>query len=396
MKRIITAIGNEEINQNLKELNLFEVVGYDIQYQEGILEVLEKQKEIDLLILSKKIQGNIDIIDLLENIKRINNKIEIIMIINNEDKELQKYLENEKIRYYLTEKEIIVGDILTLINKEELTKLTQRNILSNERSDKSKKLKKIKTKKVKLRKINSNKTNINDKKIISISGCAGIGKSIITCNLAKISSKYKNKILIIDFDILDSSIYTIFGINKYLNKLEKRELIYLNNDIKNLIIKVNKKIHLLSFKDFFTQNFKGIEIKEIEDLIINLKKEYELILIDNSSDIFFDMTQRLLKNSDEIIFVIEGNTLQINKSKRLLRIYTDEWNIKRDKIKILCNKFNKKTINKLLLKEMFYEFEIIGKLKFNDNYNNLINYNMKIIDFNKGIREEYEKIIKKI
>ena len=103
----------------------------------------------------------------------------------------------------------------------------------------------------------------------------------------------------------------------------------------------------------------------------------------------------VLKNSDEIIFIVEGNTLQVKKSKRLLKIYTDEWKINRNKIKILCNKFSRKTINKLVLKEMFYEFEILGKVDFDDNYNNLINYNMKIIDFNKNIRHEYEEIIKK-
>lgn len=44
MKKIITAIGNEEINKKLKQINLFNVIGYDIQYQEGILEVLETRK----------------------------------------------------------------------------------------------------------------------------------------------------------------------------------------------------------------------------------------------------------------------------------------------------------------------------------------------------------------
>lgn len=389
MKKIITAIGNEEINQKLKELNLFEIIGYDIQYQEGILEVLENQKEINILILSEKIQGNINIIDLLEEIKRINNKIEIILILENNSENLKKYLYNEKIKYYIIEKEIILEDILILINKNDLIKISENNevkdiaqtkILNKENNINKKKL--IKNE------INKPKYKFN--KIISITGCAGIGKSIITCNLAKIASKYNKKILIIDLDILDSSIPTIFGINK-LKKIKKNNICEKNN----IIIKINKKIDLLSFKDFLSINLK-IEIKKIENLLIDLKKEYDLILIDNSSDVFFDITKSILKNSDEIIFIIEGNTLQINKSKRLLKIYTDEWKINRNKIKILCNKFSKKTISKTFLKEMFYEFKIIGKIKFNDNYNNLINYNMKIVDFNKSIREEYDKIIKKI
>lgn len=44
-------MGNENLNQKLKKENIFEIVTEDIQYQEGILELLEKDNEIDFLIL---------------------------------------------------------------------------------------------------------------------------------------------------------------------------------------------------------------------------------------------------------------------------------------------------------------------------------------------------------
>ena len=69
MKKIITALGNENLNQKLKKENIFEIVTEDIQYQEGILELLEKDNEIDFLILNELLPGNIDIRKLIEKIK---------------------------------------------------------------------------------------------------------------------------------------------------------------------------------------------------------------------------------------------------------------------------------------------------------------------------------------
>ena len=41
--KIITATGIPEINERLKKETNFEVIGKDVQYQEGILEILEEK-----------------------------------------------------------------------------------------------------------------------------------------------------------------------------------------------------------------------------------------------------------------------------------------------------------------------------------------------------------------
>ena len=61
MKKILTAIGNPILNVSLKKENEFEVMAEDIQYQDGIFEFLEKEKNINFLILSELIPGNLDI-----------------------------------------------------------------------------------------------------------------------------------------------------------------------------------------------------------------------------------------------------------------------------------------------------------------------------------------------
>lgn len=49
--RIITAIENKKINEKLKNINNIKILNTDIQYKEGILEYLEKNSDIDLILL---------------------------------------------------------------------------------------------------------------------------------------------------------------------------------------------------------------------------------------------------------------------------------------------------------------------------------------------------------
>ena len=69
MKKIMTAINNPKLNEELKKEKKFEIVGKDIQYKEAILEILEKNSNIDLIILSEKIPGEIKLEKLIEKIK---------------------------------------------------------------------------------------------------------------------------------------------------------------------------------------------------------------------------------------------------------------------------------------------------------------------------------------
>ena len=47
MNKIVTAIGNKNINLKLKQEEKIEVIGEDIQYEDGILELLEKEININ-------------------------------------------------------------------------------------------------------------------------------------------------------------------------------------------------------------------------------------------------------------------------------------------------------------------------------------------------------------
>ena len=85
--------------------------------------------------------------------------------------------------------------------------------------------------------------------------------------------------------------------------------------------------------------------------------------------------------------------MEIQKSKNILKIYKEEWNIDNNKINILFNNFNKNSIDINILKIIFSEYNIIGKIDINNKYNLIINKNANKID--KNIKKEYLKIIEK-
>lgn len=127
MKRILTAIGSEELNTILKMQKDIEVVGTDIQYQEGVVEALEKYQNIDIVILNENIIGELDLEDLIRSIVILRNNIEIILIAEEieelEDiKNITKTV-NNKTNYVDTIIKYLIGDIY--IKKEPIVILQE-------------------------------------------------------------------------------------------------------------------------------------------------------------------------------------------------------------------------------------------------------------------------------
>ena len=120
MKKIITAINNPKLNEELKKEKNFEIIGKDIQYKEAILELLEKNNNIDLIIISEKIPGEIKLEKLIEKIKLINEKIKIIFILEKENEELKKILIKNNIKDIYYNNKINLMELIKIINKKEI------------------------------------------------------------------------------------------------------------------------------------------------------------------------------------------------------------------------------------------------------------------------------------
>ena len=199
---------------------------------------------------------------------------------------------------------------------------------------------------------------------------------------------------------MNNSLHTILGVNQYSqkikNKLQKNDLIQNKINIKELIIKINKKVDLISGINLLFDSKYKISSEKIEFILEELKQYYDVIIIDTSSECFFDYTKNILNNSDNILFLLEANLVEIKKANNLLKIYTEEWNLKKEKINIIINKYNENAVDDKIIKNIFSEYKILGKIKFNKKYNILINKNFEEDIFTKNIKKEYEKISDKI
>lgn len=225
------------------------------------------------------------------------------------------------------------------------------------------------------------------------------GKSIATINISNLLVQNNYKVLIIDFDILNNSLHVILGVDKYpqqiKNKLKNNNLIKNEMNLKELIVNINKNIDLISGINLLFDSKYQIRESKIKNILEDLIQDYDYLIIDNSSECFFEYTKNILENSDLNIFLIESNLIEIKKAKRLLEIYNNEWHIEKDRINLLINKYNKYSIKDTIIKNIFDEYKILGKINFHKKYNNLINKNNKKNNLLKNkINKEYKKILK--
>lgn len=201
--------------------------------------------------------------------------------------------------------------------------------------------------------------------------------------LANLLKEKNNKILIIDFDVLNNSLHTILGVKKYPEKIKKiinENVSFEEINAQNLAIKINEKIDLISGINLIFNSKNKIEEKELKNSLKNIFKDYNYVIIDTTSECFFRYTKEIINMSDICFFITEANLSEISKSKRLLEIYSKDWNVDDNKIKIIFNKFNKNSIDIKLLKKIYFDYEIIGKIKLKNNYNDFLNKKSKLID----------------
>lgn len=291
---IITAIGDSNLNDVLKLEKDFEILENDIYYKEGIIEYLEKNNQVDILIFYEKLNGQINNIELINEIKKINNNIKIIYFIENKNIEKENNLKNIGIKniYYLDE-----IDINNFI--EEI-----KNIYLN------------------------NNENVN-KEILKL-------KEII---------KEKNE-EILKIKNINNNYYYILGEEKVGKTL-----------VINNFLKCNEY-----------SNIEFIEIKitnNLNNFKINLEKE-------------------------KIVFIIEAELKKIIYSKKIINKLINNKIIIKNNIKIIINKFNKYSVNKKIIKNIFRELNLIGIINYN--------YYCEIKDNKKNniLNKKYKKILKKL
>ena len=298
--KVLTAIGDKYLNEKLKKEEEIEIVENDIFYKEGILEYLEKNKNIDILILYEKLPGEIELINLIKKIKLINNEIIIYFILENKNKFLENKLKNENIKNIIYINEINIEEFIEKIknkNMKSSEKLFEEiNNLKNIINIKNKELEKYK--------------NIYlNKKIILFVGEKNVGKTTIISNINKII-KEKNKYELKEIDInnylnIEENIFLtifVFEIN-YKNIIKNKKIInkIINEKNKNIKIIFNKINNYSINKKILKNIFKNKKI--IGNINLNIYCNY----IFNEENNYKKQNKKLRKIYLKIIKKIEKN-----------------------------------------------------------------------------------------
>lgn len=129
MKKIITALQNENVNKKLSEYNNIKIMANDIQYQEGILEILEIEQNIDFIIFSELLPGNMKTEELIEKIKQKNENIKIIIILENKKQELENYLLGKGKIFIFYNNEITIEQLIKVIEEKSNQEIIEQELL---------------------------------------------------------------------------------------------------------------------------------------------------------------------------------------------------------------------------------------------------------------------------
>ena len=199
---VITAMGEERLNFLLKKEENINVIGFDIQYQDGIFEILEENKNIDFLILNINLFGELYYEELIEKIKEKNKNINLIIILEKENIKIKNFLIKNNIKYIFNKENFNLENLIFILKNKKENNLLNNNFKKNNKKNnkilliKNKIINKLFNKKI----INKIKLIFNKKnKLIKNGNCKikivlGIKiKNIINKKIKII--KYENKIL---------------------------------------------------------------------------------------------------------------------------------------------------------------------------------------------------------
>lgn len=285
MVTVLTAISNKKTYNEIKENKNINIIYNNIQYKEGIIEVLEKNeinKKINYIILNENLSGQIKIIELKNKINEINNKIKIIVILNQKNKIKENHFIKNNIEFIYTS-EIKNNKLLEKINKSD--------------------------------------------KVIGITGSSGSGKTINMLLISKLLAKDK-KVLIIEE-------------NRTIIKL------YRKINIKKEIIEVEKNLYLLNIE--FLNLYKKINYNKIINKINIIEKNYDYIFIEIKNNYSYKFYKKIIQenifilNSNLLEIIKNKKTIKFfcEKNKKL-KIILNNYNENSISEKIIKNNFNNK------------------------------------------------------
>ena len=244
--KILTALANENINKKLENKKNCEIIYKDIQYQEALLEILDKNRNIDVLILSSILPGELDIYELINLIKYKQENINIYIILDKQNDKLIKFLIRKGINKIFINNKITEDDLIEKILNENIKKTEKIKKIKYYKKDKNNFFDNIK---IKLNKKINNYKNKKNK----IKKTKKKSKKLFTI-LLLIKLK-NNKKFFIEFNIKKST-------PKKIKKIGGKKKKMKNIDLENM-----------NYEEYAKENNITIEeAKELSRILENLKE----------------------------------------------------------------------------------------------------------------------------
>ncbi len=416
-KRILIAMDNKKLIDKIIKKNL---IYKNVQYREAILEILQRIKNINFILISEKIPGEISIEELIKKIKKINYKIIIIFVLDKEDIKKEKKLKKLGIKNIYVKNNKNFNKILNKLEENEIEKREKKNRLPTDKTRMDIKEKIIKTKEIKNSKFKNyirkkdkkqNKKKLNKKnnflenKIITIYGEKNSGKTTISNLLIYYLNNKNKKILIINLNKKTEKNYLILLGKKYYilkNKFKKNNISKNKIEIllKNSEIKVKKNISFMyEFSKIFynKQETNLIEAKEkLEYFFKNYKYKYDYIIVDIGINKYTYVEEEFIRKSDKKVIVWHKNILGIKGIGEFIEKSEKKTENESRSLHIIQNKYYFNSISNLIIRNIFKKTVYIDKIFYSKNFKNLTNKISKNekVKIKKLVKRKIEKIIK--
>lgn len=237
--------------------------------------------------------------------------------------------------------------------------------------------------------IKDSKLNIPTKKVVTVWGTPGSGKSSFAVQIALLIAQTKKlKVIILDFDTLYPSLDHYFGISKepenITYKINEQDseicntsLSYAYDAIERGIFNTKvlqevvvthpeyKNLNILT-GNYRLNMFEMLKEKHFNEIIEAAKKVYDIIIIDTNSVVFVDATYVSLKESDLIFAVTEADYTSIREINKTLS-YISSY-IPKSKLNIIINKYTNKHIDKITVSQALESLNVLKVIDYYDKH----------------------------
>ncbi len=339
MKKIITATNIDLLHKLIKQQDNADVLLDDITSQEKLWEAWQDDytHQADVLIVSDELPGVFSAEEMFSDIKD-NFKGEVFALLKERDERLIRYLRSIKIVNIFT-----IQD-----DPEDLLNAIFYGDFIDEKDGKAHEESLETTSQVE-------KVYIN-KKIISVIGTGGIGKTSVCLNLAKVLKKHKYNVCVLDFNLEKPDVALVVGVEERgLQQVIK--LPFDADEIKNAITHHKSISYFTGLKNMMDITDVDVYVKGIIKVLHSL---YDVLIID-TGNISSVATHHAICEADHQVLVTNTAERNIIAVKKYIDLYKNNLKTPLNLIG-LANQVLDSTISKSDLEEIM-EIKFAGYIK---------------------------------